>query len=326
LAAIKGVGTGAVEAIIEARDEAGGQFSDFMDCLERLDFGRVNKKVIESLIKCGAFDWTGTARRPLYDAIEKAITVAQKIQSDKASSQTSLFGGAMAAQVRPQVRFSDVGEWATAVKLANEKEALGFFITGHPVEAFKDVLKGSATCSIDQLHTQPHEKEVTVAGMVSTLRKVRTKRGNNMGFVTIEDELANVECVFFSDPWANAYAALTAEVPIMVKGKLEKKSTDAGEECKIIADSAELLTEVRERRTRLIHLVLEKDELEKHLQELTQLFEESPGRCPVHIHVRMPDMAWVELELGEAIRVIPEERLLQGIEVLFRRPNVVRLT
>ena len=326
LAAIKGVGKIAVDAIIEAREDAGGSFKSFADCIERLDFGRVNKKVLESLIKCGAFDWTLQARRQLLEATDQAITVAQKVQANLNSNQTSLFGGAMAAKARPQIRFKDVGEWPTAIKLAHERDALGFFITGHPVETFRDVIAAAATCTIDLLPTQQHEKSVTVAGMVSAMRKVRTKRGNDMGFVTIEDELGSVECVFFSDPWLNSRAALGAEVPLLVKGKLEKKLTDGGEECKLIAESAELLTEVRERRTRRVHLMLERDEAMEHIEAIRTLFANSSGECPVRMHVRMPDMAWVELAVGETMRVVPDDRLLQGIEVLLRRPNAVKLT
>jgi DNA polymerase-3 subunit alpha len=277
------------------------------------------------LIKCGAFDWTEQPRRQLFEAIDNAITVAQKIQSDKNSNQTSLFGGAMAARSRPQIRFNDVGEWATSIKLSHERDALGFFITGHPVEAFRDVVESAATCTIDRLPTQQHEKEVAVAGMVSALRKVRTKRGNDMGFVTIEDEFGSVECVFFSDPWHNSRSALGAEVPIIVRGKLEKKQSEAGEECKIIADSVELLTDVRERRTRVVHLILERDEAMKNMEALATLFADSPGQCPVHLHVRMPDLAWTELVLGEGIRVLPDDQLLQGVEVLLRRANAVKL-
>jgi DNA polymerase-3 subunit alpha len=325
LAAIKGVGTGAVEAIIEAREAAGGSFQDFGDCIERLDFGRINKKVLENLIKCGAFDWTERTRHQLFKCIDQAISVSQKVQADKASSQTSLFGGAMAAQVRPQIRYADVGEWPTSVKLGHEREALGFFITGHPVEVFRDVIADAASCNIDQLVTKPNDSEVTIAGMVSALRKVRTKRGNDMGFVTIEDELGSIECIFFSDPWSNSKAALGAGVPLLIKGKLEKKAGEAGEECKLIADTAELLTDVRERRTRLVHLMLEAEEVTTHMPALSTLFAESEGRCPVHLHVRMEDLAWVELKLADQIRVIPDDALLQGIEVLTRRPGAVKL-
>ena len=101
LAAVKGVGTGAVEAITEAREEAGGRFVDFPDCIERLDFGRVNKKVLESLIKCGAFDWTGQPRRQLFEAIDQAITVAQKVRSDKRAADIKWCHGGQHSTANP---------------------------------------------------------------------------------------------------------------------------------------------------------------------------------------------------------------------------------
>jgi hypothetical protein len=112
---------------------------------------------------------------------------------------------------------------------------------------------------------------------------------------------------------------------LLIKGKLEKKAGEAGEECKLIADTAELLTDVRERRTRLVHLMLETEEVTTHMPALSTLFAESEGRCPVHLHVRMEDLAWVELKLADQIRVIPDDALLQGIEVLTRRPGAVKL-
>ena len=136
----------------------------------------------------------------------------------------------MAASIRPQIRFNDVGEWPTAIKLGHERDALGFFITGHPVEAFRDVVQSAASCTIDRLASQQHDAEVTVAGMVAAIRKVRTKRGNDMGFATIEDEsAASSACSFRTGP---PPTALLAEVPILVRGKLEKKH-EAGEEYKL---------------------------------------------------------------------------------------------
>jgi DNA polymerase-3 subunit alpha len=294
-----------------------------MDCVERLDLGRVNKKVLESLVKCGAFDWTGRPRQALFEAIGSAISVAQKVQDDKASNQTSLFGGAIAQQVRPRVTIPDVGEWATAVRLGHERDSLGFFITGHPVAAFSDVIKKSASCSIDLLHTQTAGEEVAIAGMVSQLRKVRTKRGSQMGFVTVEDQLGGVECVFFSEPWAQSQRVLASEQPLFIRGKLEKSASDAGEVCKIIADSAELLTDIRERRTRAVHLVFEGEELDGKLDALSTLLQESSGSAVLHLHLRLPDMAWVQFDLPQT--VVPDEHLLQGIETLFRRADVPRL-
>jgi DNA polymerase-3 subunit alpha len=323
LAAVKGVGEGAVTAIVEARTEAGGSFSSFMDFMERMDFSRVNKKALESLIKCGAFDWSGTPRRELFEVLTTAVAIAQQIQHDIASSQTSLFGGAMAQQVRPRLSLPDLGEWPTGVKLGMEREAVGFFVTGHPISQFADIIEHTATCTIDQLSRQPVDKEVAIAGMVSALRKTRTKKGSRMGFVTVDDELAGVECIFFSDAWALSERVLTAGQPLLIRGKLEKSHREGEETCKILAETAELLCDVRERRTRKIHLVVEHEELMPRLGALADLLTNTPGTTPVHMHLRMPDLAWVSLQLSAL--VVPEDELFQNLEEIFRRADVARL-
>ncbi len=144
-----------------------------------------------------------------------------------------------------------------------------------------------------------------------------------MGFVTVDDERAGVECVFFSDAWALSERVLTAGQPILVRGKLEKSHREGEETCKIIAESAELLSDVRERRTRRVHLLLDRDELIPHLKELSDLLGETPGTTPVHLHLRIPELAWVSLQLGP--QVVAEDKLFQGLEELFRRADVARL-
>jgi DNA polymerase-3 subunit alpha len=322
MAAVKGVGESAVEAILEAR-EAGGRFSSFMDLLERVDPKRINKKVMESLIKCGAFDWTGQPRRRLLEGLEAAMGVAQRIQEQRASGQTNLFGR-MGPAVINRVQLPDVGEWPLAVKLSNEREALGFFITGHPVEAFKPIIKRVATCPIDQLDRQNADAEVKVAGMVTALRQIKTKKGDKMAFVTLEDVHSSVECIFFSEAWALSQRALEAEQPVLVSGSLERASAESGP--KIMAESAELLADLRERRTREVHLRLEAEDLGDGRSELlVKLLEASKGRIPVLLHLRLPERAWASLRLGSAFTVTPDEPLLQGLETLFRRPDVVEL-
>ena len=145
----------------------------------------------------------------------------------------------MAAQVRPTIRFPDVGEWPTAVKLAHEKDALGFFIPGTPSQHSKMSSPSFDSMFDRPLPSQKHDQEVTVAGMVSTSRKVRTKRGNDMGFVTIEDELGGVECVFFLRTLGQLPAALGRRGPISSSVESSRsENTENGEECKIIAHSA----------------------------------------------------------------------------------------
>ena len=320
LAAVKGVGDHAIEAIVEARQRLGGRFPGFLECLEELDFKRVNKKVLESLIACGAFDWTGHARRVLLEGLAGAVSVAQGTQEQRASGQVSLFGALAGPTAPRRLQLPDVGEFPTAAKLSRERDALGFFLTGHPLEAYRGLVGRLSTCPVPDLDRRPADQDVTVAGMVTTFRQITTKRGNKMAFATLEDQHGSVECVFFSDAYAASARALVSEQPLLVQGKLER----TGDGAKILAESAQVLSEVRIRRTHQIHLHLEDPELsEERARQLSKLLAESQGRCTVTIHLRMPGRARADLSLDA--KAVPDEALMQGLESLFRRADVVEL-
>jgi len=320
MAAVKGVGDGAIEAILEARERVGGRFTGFLECLEELDFKRVNKKVLEGLIACGAFDWTGHARRELLDGLPGAVSVAQGTQEQRASGQVSLFGALAGPSAPRRVQLPDLGEFPTALKLSRERDALGFFLTGHPLQAYRGLVEKLTSCTVPGLERLPPERDVTIAGMVTSFRQITTKRGSKMAFATLEDEHGSVECVFFSDPYAASARALVCEQPLLVRGKLERTADSV----KILAESAEVLSEVRIRRTQEIHLRMELRELpEERARQLAALLAESQGRCPVTLHLRQPGHSRSELRL--AARAVPDEALMQGLESLFRRPDVVEL-
>ncbi|MCB9830829.1 MAG: DNA polymerase III subunit alpha, partial [Planctomycetes bacterium] len=154
LDAIKNVGSSAVEAILEARAEAGGRFTGFMHCLEKLDYKRVNKKVLENLIKAGAFDWTGHHRAALLEGLEGAIASAQRDQADRASGQFGLFGGlggGVGGVSKPAWRPPETAEWSPERLLSNERDAIGFFLSGHPTEGYADEVDKFASCRIGRL-------------------------------------------------------------------------------------------------------------------------------------------------------------------------------
>ncbi len=206
-----------------------------------------------------------------------------------------------------------------AERLAMEKDALGFFMSGHPVEAYADTVERHATCDVAGLSRKGNGVEVLVAGMASEVRKVTTKKGGRMAFVRLEDAAATVDCIFFPEPFAGSRAVLEGDSPFLVKGKLERK----GEDCKVIAESVELLSELRERRTREVHIRLFQDELDKQrLTALRELLLATPGTCDARLTLRRGTDADVVLKLGSTFKVSAGEGLSEGLSRIFRRNDV----
>ncbi len=321
LGAIKGVGRGAVEALLEARERAGGRFDHLMDCLEELDFSKVNKKFLEALIKAGAFDFTGHSRGEIFHGLEAAIGYAQQEQADKASGQVGLFG-LLATGPKPGFKLPECTGWSEAQRLGHEREALGFFLSGHPITTYEEVVDKVASCRIHQLGAITQGADVAIAGMSSSLKVVRTKRGDRMGFVGLDDETGVIECVFFSEPWSRSARALRAGEPVLVRGKLEK----GPEGLKILGESAELMNEIRERSTQEVLVEVDYSELEGRgrIDALRKALEANNGPCRAVLSVTRPERCRIRMELPSSLSVLPNETLQDAVDEVFRRRGVVR--
>ena len=188
LAAIKNVGEGAVEAVLAARKE-GGPFRSLFDFCDRVDLRAVNRRVVESFVKSGSFDSTDPRRSALFAAIERAMEAGQKRQRDREAGQSSLFGmlgGGGEKQAAPE-RIPDAPPWSEAERLLFEKESLGFFISGHPLERFREEIAQWASATTGTLAQAPASGEVTVGGIVTALRLIKTKKGDRMASFLLED-------------------------------------------------------------------------------------------------------------------------------------------
>ncbi len=318
LAAVKGVGEGAVGSVVEARIAAGGQFKDLMDCLSRLDYRRVNRRVIESFIKCGAFDSLGHTRSGLFAALEDLLAAAQQKQAQTASGQASLFGGMVAA---PSFKLPNVTEWPIGERMKHEKETLGLFLTGHPIAAFTEEVGRFATAPIDRLPGYATKTKVAVAGIVAAMRIIRTAKGDKMAFVTLEDMSGPIECLFFPKALPPAQAALEAKRPVLVRGVLEHK----GDEVKILADTVELLEDLRERNTALVELTVSIDQLgDEGFATLQGLIEGNRGPAAFKVWVEDPGVFRARIGAGEGTRVAASPRLVDGLKAHFG-PESLRL-
>ncbi|HXY42505.1 MAG TPA: DNA polymerase III subunit alpha, partial [Vicinamibacteria bacterium] len=222
LSAIKNVGEGAVEAVLGTRGE-GGRFSSLLDFCERVDLRAVNRRVVESLIKSGSFDSTDPRRSALFATIDRAMEAGQKRQRDREAGQSSLFGMLAGPEdaARPVERIPDAPPWPEADRLAFEKESLGFFISGHPLERFRSELEKWASATTGTLSQHAGEPEVAVGGIVSGLRLTKTRKGDRMAVFVLEDLEGSVETVVYPETYKKTASRLADDQVVLVKAKAE---------------------------------------------------------------------------------------------------------
>jgi DNA polymerase III alpha subunit len=223
LAAVKNVGEKAVEVILESRGKE-GPFDSLFDFCRRVDLAAVNRRVVESLIKCGAFDSTQMSRARMLAVLDEAIRIGQAVQRDSQSNQIDIFGllgGENKAAKKPGHIYPEVEEWSVQQSLAFEKEALGFYITGHPLDKYDRVIKKITSGTIAELKEKAATGDVKMGGVVSALKLRNTKKGDRYGSFNLEDKSGFVEVVAWPDVYRKSVELLNADDPIFVKGRME---------------------------------------------------------------------------------------------------------
>ena len=330
LGAVKNVGAGAIEAILEARKEE--PFKGLYDFCERVDLRRVNKRVVESLIKCGAFDSTGATRASLIEGLESATNFGQRIQEENASLQVSLFGADEVVKINGgNNKLPDRPEWHDKEKLAFEKEALGFLITGHPLDRYIEDMKRLGCISTTRLPELTDGGEVKICGIVSGLKEITTKKGDRMGFVTIEDLTGSVEVTVFSDIYAICVNLLKSDDPLLITGKLEKGEKGA----KILvqaqkeggsewqqrqrgpAGDIRLLQDASTQTTKKVLFTIRTTEIPvEKLASFQEMLLRHTGNLPAEIQFVIPERSLSILQL-ENLKVKASDDLRVEVERLF---------
>lgn len=312
LCAVRGVGSKAVEVALAARD-AEGPFKSLADFCKRTQGGQVNKKVLESLIKCGAFDFTGASRRQLLEGLDKTMQwAASHARADE--NQIGLF--AAEAIAAPEPALPEVMPWPDREMLKAEREALGFYITAHPLDKFERDLRRFTTASTDSLRSRENQTKVSVGGVIQSLRLRNNKKGDRYASFTLEDKSGTVEVICWPEMYKRAEIDLTTDEPICVTGTLE-----VGEErCQVIADSVDLLARTRERTVQQVHFALCADRVdEERLRVLRQTLAEHRGECPAFLHLLLANRTETIIALPSELRVAPTEGMLDAVERLFGR-------
>jgi DNA polymerase-3 subunit alpha len=331
LDAVKNVGHAAVEAIISAR-RADGEFTSLWDFCERVDARAVNKRATECLIKCGALDSTGAARRAMLEALPRAQAGGQRAQEDAARGQGSIFdfgdAGADQAPARgPGAHPPLPGEeFDQRELLALEKETLGTFLSSHPLSEVRDALRARVDCSLAELSAKPDGAWVTVGGLVSEAKRIRTKRGDQMMFATLDDLEGRVELLVFNSAVATAGSAIDLDRVVVVRGRVDHKERG---ETKLVVQEAEAfepsgdeVSAARERAAARLdpkRITLQVDAADFApglLEQLKTVFEAHPGDTEVVLEMATREGVR-RLRFGGEYRVSPSQGLRAELDALL---------
>ena len=320
LGAIKNVGEGAVDTIIDGRESEA--YKSLFDMLERVDTKRVNRRVLEALVKSGAFDEFGQERHVLFHNIPRALERGAARARDRASGQIGmfdLFGGGQDDTNDDSAYDTDCEPWLDRQRLALEKEAIGFYVSGHPLDRFANDLARYATHNTSTAIKAGPRDEITLGGVVVAMRERPLRSGDGrMAFVTIEDLQGQLEAIFFSKAFGPSEEALKSGEPILVFGQPRIEGDEENKTLRLRATKAVLLSELRRERTNKVAFKLDTNEIgPSDVKALHQLCIKHPGACGVVILVDIPGAGRAVLQTDEALKVDPGEELVAAAERLL---------
>ena len=282
LGAIKGVGLGAIEALVEARDEHGGAFDDLFGLCKDLDLRTVGKKTLEALASAGALDAFDGHRRQFVDAVDLAWSYAQKHQADKAAGQFSMFGGAEATGSSFVPALPHCEPWTKGETLRNERDLMGFYVSGHPLDDFAAEVGAFATVRLGEAETVMHESDQTAIGIVTEVTRRTTKSGRPIAFVTLEDTTGQAEVVLFAQTLEKCGHLILVDEVMMVRGKAETSRGDL----KLVAKDVLPMWKVREHMVKALTVQIDADLVSTDdVAALKALCDQHPGSCKVYFEV-----------------------------------------
>jgi DNA polymerase-3 subunit alpha len=314
LGAIKGVGESAIECIIKER-EAGGRYKDLFSFCQRLDLRKVNRRVLEALIKSGAFDQWQVERAVLTASLEKALKVAEKEHQNQSSGQFDLFSLLEEEAGKQEYVFDKA--WSESQRLEAEREVLGFYLTGHPADCYRREFS-QFIVPLNGLDPSLH-KRITVCAQVTALRKIVTKRGKKLVILSLDDATAQMDAIVFSEVFESFTGSLGTGTMLLVEGEVAHDDYTGG--LKMTVNQLYDLASARTRYARCLELHLN----QKHqtvLSSLQTLLKAHPGYCLMQI-VYANEYAKVQLSLAQQWRVMPSDELLNVLKTLLGEDQVV---
>ncbi len=332
LGAIKGVGEGPVEAITEARQH--GPFTDLFDFCARVDLKRINKRTLDGLIRSGALDrlgpffhdepkaWQASIdknRAVLLAAMEEAIKAAEQTARTHDSGHADLFGGLFVEEdADVYASHRKAKELTLKERLKGEKDTLGLYLTGHPIDEYEGEIRRFARQRIIDL--KPARDTQTVAGMIIALRVMKNKKGDKMGFITLDDRSARIEASLFAEAFHSAQSLLQTDAMVVVEGEVSNDDFSGGLRLRVkrVMSMEDARTSLAESlRLKVSHAELKGDQL----RSLGELLKKHRGACPVTMEYTGLD-AKAMLQFGDTWKIDPADSLIQALRDQFGRDNV----
>jgi DNA polymerase III subunit alpha len=312
LNAVKNVGESAVRSIIAAREES-EPFTSIWDFCERVDPQLVNKRALESLVKCGALDSTGATRRGMWEALESALSWGGQQQADRLAGQGSIFDlGDEPAEARPRHHAPlATEEWEKNERLSYEKESLGLYVSEHPLDGVRASLRKKTDCPIAELERRRDGEIVTVGGIVGALKSLTTKKGEPMVFMRLDDLSGSVETVVFNSVYAASRDFLEADRVLVLKGRVDHKEG----ETKLIAIEV-VPFEATPDRSEVCLRVDARKAPAGLVRDLAELLREYPGDAKVLAAIET-SAGPVTLAFGPDYRVRPEPDFFAEVKSLL---------
>ncbi|MCV6623814.1 MAG: DNA polymerase III subunit alpha [Cellvibrionaceae bacterium] len=319
LGAIKGLGEGPVEAILSARKE--GPFSDLFDFCARVDSRKVNKRALEALVRCGAFDTIGPqtdldlSRAILMEAIPEAVKAAEQANANANAGMMDMFG-----EVVPQASAGDVyaeftertRRWSLKERLEGERSTLGLYLTGHPIDEYHAEMKHLVSSRISDLRADKESQQV--GGLVVDMRVMKTKKGASMAIVSLDDRTGRIDVAIFPEAFEKFKDLLAKDNLLILTGKVSHDDYSGG--LKMSTDAVSSLTQARQQRARGLKLQIDSSSMPKgFIASLAGVFNPHLNQegCPLLVEYSRPD-AQAELVLGGRWRVAPNDELIDELK------------
>jgi DNA polymerase-3 subunit alpha len=280
-----------------------------------VDLRAVNKRVVESLIKSGAFDSVSSERSLLYNNVDRAMDWGQRTQREKEVGQGGLFGMMMSnapgAGGDSEHPMDPAEPWAEALKLKHEKETLGFYITGHPLRKYADEVRAYGNATTGTLAEKPSGFEVSIGGIVSAIRVTRTKKGDSMAIVQLEDWEGIVEVLMFPDTYSKVHRLLEADAAIIVKGKLDNDEASM----KILATDVYPMERAREILSKTVTIQIDASTAPADLAEQMQpIIDRKRGSAEIVFALNFRDRFTAFVRPNPYVKVLPDRELIESIE------------